>query len=396
MKTLEECLIDLKKRYPTAIRELEIRFVSNLINKINIYYRLNNDISILFIAKFEKDSDYIISEYVEVFVDTFCIRYLKKRKWTFKKMKVHKTERYRIISSIYEEGKVIRISISMYLLRELKLIKKNDNVIIYYKNNKNYDFTIKNLEFKQQISSVNEKLNQSIIDNNKNKFRYRYIFDSLEDIPENWKKLYETPINIFYHIAEDVVAIVIKFKYKYFNNKYITTVVDYETYERIKKVRAACIPFRDHRRPAYMVYINLYFDRVHKIKLHRFAMKMDYDESDIFIDHINRDTLDNRKINLRKSDSRFNARNRSVNNKTPYGVLGIRFNKEKQRWVSGRAMRCKLGNKFRSIYSDDYETAVKYRKMLEIISDTDFLTDIPTFVLIQDYKRNHKFDNIEF
>jgi hypothetical protein len=53
-----------------------------------------------------------------------------------------------------------------------------------------------------------------------------------------------------------------------------------------------------------------------------------------FIDHINGDTRDNRPENLRDVTRQENARNAAIpiNNKS--GIVGVRWNKETQKWVA--------------------------------------------------------------
>jgi len=69
----------------------------------------------------------------------------------------------------------------------------------------------------------------------------------------------------------------------------------------------------------YYVQCNTYFGGVHKtFTLHQFVLNY-FEKSGI--DHINGDTLDNRKSNLRISDKRQNHQNRkskNANNKTGY------------------------------------------------------------------------------
>lgn len=52
------------------------------------------------------------------------------------------------------------------------------------------------------------------------------------------------------------------------------------------------------------------------------------------IDHINRNKLDNRKINLRYVSSRINARNTKVHSHNTSGVKGVFFSKKDNRWVA--------------------------------------------------------------
>lgn len=49
-------------------------------------------------------------------------------------------------------------------------------------------------------------------------------------------------------------------------------------------------------------------------------------------DHINRDTLDNRKINLRVADKRINSINRGLQSNNTSGHKGISWSKQHKKW----------------------------------------------------------------
>ena len=62
------------------------------------------------------------------------------------------------------------------------------------------------------------------------------------------------------------------------------------------------------------------------IKLHRYLLKLNNPK--IIVDHINRNTLDNRKSNLRICTALENSRNTSVSKNNKTGHLGISKTKE--------------------------------------------------------------------
>lgn len=68
-----------------------------------------------------------------------------------------------------------------------------------------------------------------------------------------------------------------------------------------------------------------------KIKLHRYLMNV-VDKEDVVIDHINRNRLDNRKCNLRKSNTVLNTYNRDYSSNSTSKVKGVSFNKAMQKW----------------------------------------------------------------
>jgi len=68
------------------------------------------------------------------------------------------------------------------------------------------------------------------------------------------------------------------------------------------------------------------------IKMHRLVMNV-YKRSDI-IDHISRETNDNRKSNLRIITNELNARNRGECTRNTSGVNGVSFRKDSKKWRS--------------------------------------------------------------
>ncbi len=52
------------------------------------------------------------------------------------------------------------------------------------------------------------------------------------------------------------------------------------------------------------------------------------------VDHINHDTLDNRRCNLRLADYQQNARNRRLSIKSTSGMPGITWNKKLSKWIA--------------------------------------------------------------
>ena len=81
------------------------------------------------------------------------------------------------------------------------------------------------------------------------------------------------------------------------------------------------------------------------------------------IDHINHIRDDNRLCNLREVTHQENAKNVSMNNKNTSGVVGVRFNKGMNRWVS------RIMVNQRSFWLgcyEDKEDAINARKEAEV------------------------------
>ena len=97
-------------------------------------------------------------------------------------------------------------------------------------------------------------------------------------------------------------------------------VIDDEDFEKISS-------FQWHKRS---VYKYIYFCRgqgLRKILLHRFIMNAPKDK---IVDHINTNTLDNRKCNLRLCTRTENSRNRKTNNTNVSGYKGV--SKHRGKW----------------------------------------------------------------
>ena len=77
-------------------------------------------------------------------------------------------------------------------------------------------------------------------------------------------------------------------------------------------------------------------------RLHRMILGLDGEFSyDEVVDHINRNTLDNRKCNLRIVPQGDNARNRGVSSSNKSGVTGVHWNKEMKAWIATRSIKGK-------------------------------------------------------
>ena len=74
-----------------------------------------------------------------------------------------------------------------------------------------------------------------------------------------------------------------------------------------------------------------------RVRLHRFILKINSRKK--FVDHINRNKLDNRRINLRVCDSFGNVRNRGLNKNNTTGYKGV----------------TKVGKKWRAQFSLNYK-----------------------------------------
>ena len=80
------------------------------------------------------------------------------------------------------------------------------------------------------------------------------------------------------------------------------------------------------------------------------------------VDHINGNTLDNRKFNLREATHQQNMMNQKLHKNNTSGVSGVTFNERSQCWVA------RIGYKMKRIYLGsftNYEDAVNARREAE-------------------------------
>lgn len=105
----------------------------------------------------------------------------------------------------------------------------------------------------------------------------------------------------------------------------ITTLLDDEDYEKVLNMGKWCVS-----RDRYGYYFQ---KRINKkiITLHRFIMNA---PKGIYIDHIDHNTLNNQKSNLRICSNADNIRNGKlrVNNKS--GYTGVRYRKDRKKWYA--------------------------------------------------------------
>lgn len=97
------------------------------------------------------------------------------------------------------------------------------------------------------------------------------------------------------------------------------------------------------------------------IRMHRLIMEKLEDDG-LVIDHINHNTLDNRKHNLRICTESDNGKNKSLPSNNTSGIVGVSFNKKYNKYETYITIKYK--RKFLGLY-DSIEDAIKARKQAE-------------------------------
>ena len=113
------------------------------------------------------------------------------------------------------------------------------------------------------------------------------------------------------------------------------------------------------------------------IKLHRYIMNRN--NSNLVVDHINRNPLDNRKSNLRICSYKENSFNKSIRVDNTSGIPGVSFHKTNKKWrakIKYNNLTIHLG------YFEDINEALINRRVAEEI-------------LFGEYSPNEKLENIE-
>jgi hypothetical protein len=99
----------------------------------------------------------------------------------------------------------------------------------------------------------------------------------------------------------------------------------------------------------------------YKAFMHRLVLKVPYG-SKIHVDHINGNTLDNRRCNLRVTDNRHNQQNRKVGQSNSVsGYKGVGWHTASGKW----RVRIQVGNAriYAGLYTDSIEAAKVYDEL---------------------------------
>ena len=136
-------------------------------------------------------------------------------------------------------------------------------------------------------------------------------------------------------------------------NNGFKTLVDLEDLSRLSKYRWYAAKANGN------FYVRATMETKKSMAMHRFLMNLD--DRDRFIDHIDGNTLDNRKSNLRVCNNQENCRNRGVAQKTISGFKGVTPVKGSSKWLTQIVVdgKVKYGGRFLTAI----EAAKKYNEL---------------------------------
>lgn len=163
-------------------------------------------------------------------------------------------------------------------------------------------------------------------------------------IPNGLRGKHKRPQTNFYNIINDITELTIKSK----TYGDIVFIIDTDKVERIKKYHWTLRKLYNN----YYAYANFWKGK--SIALHRYIMEC---PEKLVIDHIDRNTLNNRKNNLRICNQLVNVKNRPTNK---VGHRGIVLNSAGNYRVRLQINKIKFNKTF-----DNLESAIKYRNELE-------------------------------
>lgn len=141
----------------------------------------------------------------------------------------------------------------------------------------------------------------------------------------------------------------------------VFTIIDDEDYKRLKQLKSLnwCVVKKRER---------FYFQKrinTRLIELHRFIMN---DPENLYIDHINNNTLDNRKQNLRCVKNSTNLRNGRIRKNNTSGVSGVSFDKSRNKWSASIRVNYKI------VYLGRFDTLEEARQIRKKAEDKFFNT----------------------
>lgn len=133
------------------------------------------------------------------------------------------------------------------------------------------------------------------------------------------------------------------------------TIIDIDDVDKCKEL--IWYPHNDKSQASHLIYIR----NRDKHRLHRYIIGEDKIETGKVVDHINRNTLDNRKSNLRIVTVFENNQNIGMNSRNTSGVKGVFYDKSRSKWIANLYRN----GKTHSVRCDTLDEAINARIKLE-------------------------------
>lgn len=145
----------------------------------------------------------------------------------------------------------------------------------------------------------------------------------------------------------------------------IFSIVDDEIFETVKDISWS---FQENRKNGHKYVRSNNNERIY---LHRYIMN---NPVGFVVDHINGNTLDNRKENLRVCTNSQNSSNQKIRKNNQYGLKGISFDRRRGKWYA----RIKSNNvtKYLGSFYSRYDAALAYNKASKLIHKEFGLTNL--------------------
>lgn len=148
---------------------------------------------------------------------------------------------------------------------------------------------------------------------------------------------------------------------KIYFNDYSYTIIDLDDLERVIKYKwyKGCARKETNSRKEYFRIETHINKKV--VRLHRFILNV---EKGQIVDHINQNTFDNRKANLRIVNNSINSRNRKAKKNSSSKYKGVYFRYDRNKWVAQIRINKKV--KHLGIFETEIEAAKAYDKALKL------------------------------
>lgn len=150
--------------------------------------------------------------------------------------------------------------------------------------------------------------------------------------------------------------------------KGITTILDDDDYDKFSKYRWYSFMHKGKTKNIYAYRVFQINKKIYRLALHREIMGIGKGEEKIHIDHINGNSLDNRKINLRRATASQNVQNSTMLKVNTSGYKGVTYHKGSNMWHAQTHHLKK--NFYIGSYKTKEEAAIAYyRKTKELFGE---------------------------